>query len=94
MDAARHAERTVLITGGAGGIGRETALRFAREGASHVCLIDRDPDRLSEVSDAVAALGAVCTPLLADLAIAQECVRVAAADLRALRAVMPPSRSR
>ena len=75
MDTARHADKTVLITGGAGGIGRETALRFAREGASHICLIDRVPDGMSEVSEDVAALGAVCTSLLADLAIAEECVR-------------------
>ena len=50
MDTARHADKTVLITGGAGGIGRETALRFAREGASHICLIDRAPDAMSEVT--------------------------------------------
>ena len=75
MDTARHADKTVLITGGAGGIGRETALRFAREGASHVCLIDRADDGMSEVSEDVAALGAACTTLLADLAIAEECVR-------------------
>ncbi|SHK70574.1 NAD(P)-dependent dehydrogenase, short-chain alcohol dehydrogenase family [Pseudonocardia thermophila] len=43
----RLAGRTAIVTGAASGIGRETALVFAREGAA-VLAVDRDADGLAE----------------------------------------------
>ncbi|RZL89661.1 MAG: SDR family NAD(P)-dependent oxidoreductase [Variovorax sp.] len=54
----RH--KRVLVTGAASGIGRATALAFARQGAELV-LCDLDAARLEPVRDAVCALGAPCT---------------------------------
>jgi meso-butanediol dehydrogenase/(S,S)-butanediol dehydrogenase/diacetyl reductase len=52
--------RRVLITGGAGGIGIETAARFLEEG-SRVIVLDRDPAALDRVRDRLPALnGTIC----------------------------------
>ncbi len=45
----RLANRRILITGGASGIGLETAKTFVREGA-RVALLDRDAPGLEEAS--------------------------------------------
>lgn len=50
----------VLVTGAASGIGRATALAFAREGA-RLLLCDLDLARLEPVRDAVRALDAECS---------------------------------
>ncbi len=52
----RLQEKVAVVTGAASGIGRATALRFAKEGA-HVHLADRDTDGLADAHQAVAALG-------------------------------------
>lgn len=49
--------KVALITGGANGIGRATALRFAKEGAQLV-ISDLDEEGLSSVFEEVEALGA------------------------------------
>lgn len=49
-------DKVALITGGANGIGRSTALRFAREGARLV-VSDVDEDGLQEVSQEIEAGG-------------------------------------
>ena len=51
------AGKTVLITGAAGGVGRATALAFAREGA-RLALAGRTPGTLEEVARDAEALGA------------------------------------
>lgn len=63
------ADRTVLITGAAGGIGASTALAFAEEGA-RLGLADRDEAGLSEVADAVRERGAKVAVRVADLSAA------------------------
>ena len=65
--AGSFAGRSVVVTGGAGGIGLATARRFAAEGA-RVALLDRDVERArleaermrSERRDAIAIACAVC----------------------------------
>jgi len=62
----RLAGKRAIITGASLGIGRATALRFAREGA-RVGLIARRPGPLEEVVDAIAAEGGVALALPADV---------------------------
>jgi meso-butanediol dehydrogenase/(S,S)-butanediol dehydrogenase/diacetyl reductase len=52
-------KKRVLITGGAGGIGRATAARFVGEGARTVVL-DRDETALARVERELALSGALC----------------------------------
>lgn len=52
----RFAGRTVFITGGGHGIGRATALRLAREGAT-VTVSDRDADAAAAVANEITAAG-------------------------------------
>ena len=61
--------RIVLITGGAQGIGRSTALGFAREGA-RLCIIDIDAHALKETESELRALGTDVTTAQADLSTA------------------------
>ncbi len=81
--------KTALVTGAAGGIGREVALAFAREGAAHVIGLDAagrvsptqnydppTPEDLAETGRRVEAAGARWTGETADIR-----------DLPALRAV-------
>jgi NAD(P)-dependent dehydrogenase (short-subunit alcohol dehydrogenase family) len=61
--------KIVLITGAAQGIGRATALGFAREGA-RLCLIDIDLNALKEAESELRSLGANVTIAQADLSTA------------------------
>ncbi len=57
MTSARFAGRTAAITGAANGIGRATALRFAREGAS-LALLDVEAEPLAAAAEACRTAGA------------------------------------
>lgn len=61
----RFEGKTAVVTGAAQGIGRETALALAREGA-HVVLADRSKIA-HEVADEARAAGGAATVLLADV---------------------------
>jgi 3-oxoacyl-[acyl-carrier protein] reductase len=50
------AGKVVIITGGAGGIGKEASVCFANEGA-HVVVVDCDPQQVEKVANEVNGLG-------------------------------------
>ena len=75
MDESRHAGKVVLVTGGGSGIGRATALRFAREGAERVYLVDHVQDRLDQGAAELAALGTHPGTIQAELSRVEECDR-------------------
>jgi NAD(P)-dependent dehydrogenase (short-subunit alcohol dehydrogenase family) len=56
----------VIVTGASSGIGRATALRFSRAGAS-VLVVGRDPRALDEVAAAVVKQGGNSATLVADV---------------------------
>ncbi len=49
--------RNILITGASQGLGREMALRFAREGVAGLSLVARHADRLNQVRDEIRKIG-------------------------------------
>jgi retinol dehydrogenase-14 len=78
------AGRTVLVTGGTGGIGRATAVGLARMGA-HVAITGRDSDRAEDAArDIRAAGGRKVDVFLADLSSQSEVRRLADEVLRSL----------
>ena len=58
--------KTIVITGAGSGIGRATALIFAREGANVVCA-DIDEDGVKKTAEAVNKLGAQSLALTIDV---------------------------
>jgi NAD(P)-dependent dehydrogenase (short-subunit alcohol dehydrogenase family) len=62
MQAVQH----VIVTGASSGIGRATALRFGRDGAS-VLLVGRDEEALGDVAAAVERAGGRSATLTADV---------------------------
>jgi NAD(P)-dependent dehydrogenase (short-subunit alcohol dehydrogenase family) len=79
----RHKGKAVFITGGGSGFGRETALRFAREGAASVAIVDHFRDRLDTVAADIESEGASAVPIEAELAEVGECQRAVAEALKA-----------
>lgn len=71
--------KSALITGAASGVGRATAKRFADEGATALCLFDRDTDNLKQLVSEVEAAGAQAIPFTGDVTSAES--GQAAADL-------------
>ena len=62
----RLLDKNVIITGASSGIGRVTALEFAKEGAN-VALFARNEERLEEVKKEIEALGRKALVLLGDV---------------------------
>ncbi|MGD0025997.1 MAG: SDR family NAD(P)-dependent oxidoreductase, partial [Xanthobacteraceae bacterium] len=71
--------KTVLITGGASGIGKATVLEFARCGARVICA-DINETKAAEVAKEAAAGGTAAEVVALDMADAKS-VRRAAADV-------------
>lgn len=65
-DAFTLTGRCAVVTGAGGGIGRQTAIRFAQAGAD-VVLADRAEDRLGETAAEVARLGRIATVVPMDV---------------------------
>lgn len=68
MTEGRLANKRAFITGGASGIGRATAMRFAQEGA-RVALVDRQHERLDAVAAEIRAAGGEALALPADVSV-------------------------
>jgi NAD(P)-dependent dehydrogenase (short-subunit alcohol dehydrogenase family) len=62
----RFIDRTVLITGAGGAIGRAAAERFAAEGA-RLALVDRDAEPVAQLAQQLAAQGHAALALTADV---------------------------
>jgi NAD(P)-dependent dehydrogenase (short-subunit alcohol dehydrogenase family) len=62
----RFQDKTALITGGAGGIGRATAVRLAAEGA-RIAVVDISSQGLAETVDAVERVGGRAIAIEADV---------------------------
>ena len=54
------ADKIVVVTGGASGIGREMCRRFVREGAKQVVVADRDGDGAEAVAAEMGVLPWTC----------------------------------
>jgi len=63
----RNAKRKVLITGATSGIGREIALRFAKEGWDVFCHYFSSEEKVSGLKNAINGFGVDCYLLKADL---------------------------
>jgi NADP-dependent 3-hydroxy acid dehydrogenase YdfG len=70
--------RVIAITGASAGIGRATALRLARDGAS-IALSARRAERLDAVAREVAAAGGKALPVVADVSREEDMERLVAA---------------
>ena len=62
----RFTNKTVFITGAAGGIGRQTGLSFAKEGAN-IVVTDLDYDMAKRVSDEIQSAGGSSEPFKLDV---------------------------
>jgi NAD(P)-dependent dehydrogenase (short-subunit alcohol dehydrogenase family) len=68
--------KTAIITGGACGIGRATALLFAREGAA-IVIADKNEPSGKAVADEISAFGSQALFVSANVSTATDCERVA-----------------
>ena len=78
MDAERFAGRTAIITGGASGLGRATALRIVAEGG-RVALWDRNKEMLREAQAEIGASHVVALDVSDATAVAEAALSSGAA---------------
>jgi NAD(P)-dependent dehydrogenase (short-subunit alcohol dehydrogenase family) len=82
IESKRFQDKVALITGGASGIGRATALRLAAEGAS-VTIADVRADRGLEVCREIEGLGGRALHVCADVTKEADCQQMVRETLRA-----------
>ncbi|HEY3665995.1 MAG TPA: SDR family oxidoreductase [Polyangiaceae bacterium] len=70
MSSNRLQDKIVVVTGGSAGLGRATAVAFARRGA-HIAILARDADRLQEAQTEIAQYGGRVLALSLDVADAE-----------------------
>ncbi|QIZ97535.1 SDR family oxidoreductase [Leifsonia sp. PS1209] len=73
----RLADKSAIVTGGAGGIGRATSLAFAAEGA-RVAVVDVAPGAAEKVAEEIRAAGGTAIALTADVSNESDIERVVA----------------
>jgi len=73
MTCMRLVGRSALVTGAASGVGRATAKRFAAEGATPICLFDRDEHNLAGVAAEVTEAGSAVIQFLGDVSSDRDC---------------------
>ena len=78
---ARFTDRSVIVTGGASGIGRATALAFAAEGA-RVMVADQNDAGARAVAAAIRALGQRAESCCADIGDYEQCAALVAHTVR------------
>ena len=66
---------SALISGGASGVGRATAHRFAQEGAARVTLFDKDAERIDAVVAELAEIGTEPRAVVGDVSRPEDCQR-------------------
>jgi len=71
----RFKNKTVIITGAAGGIGRQTGLSFAKEGAN-VAVSDLDFDMAKRVADEITSSGGIAEAFKLDVTNQNETIDV------------------
>jgi NAD(P)-dependent dehydrogenase (short-subunit alcohol dehydrogenase family) len=79
----RLIDKRILITGATRGLGRQLAVDFVREGATHLALVGRDAGALNEVRDTIQQLapGTHVLAIGADLALEADIERAVALTL-------------
>lgn len=73
----RLKDKVAIITGAGSGIGRATAIQFAREGA-RVLIVDRDGARAAQVAGEIAALGGRAEAFTADISTEENARKIVA----------------
>src|SRR6184192_176919 len=86
----RLADKNILITGASQGLGREMALRFAREGATALSLVARHADKLNVVRDDVLKIAPKIdiVTIEADVSKPQDIERIVATTLAQFKGVL------